>query len=160
MPILQLSLGPNITGTTPGAVPGQKATGGSASKCPSDLFLHPKAHLFLTSPPSTPPDDRSEIAYAQDTGAGQGEIIVDLQMDNEAAKKAKQEEADRKRQQNAMPIWHQRSTVSHIEEDVAVPTAGITREDDAEEEKFEMGEGDEADADREECEYRAFPPLT
>ncbi|RUS21140.1 ubiquinone biosynthesis protein COQ7-domain-containing protein [Endogone sp. FLAS-F59071] len=132
--VIPASLGPNITGTTPGAAPGQKATGGSGN-------------------------DRTEIAFAQDTGAGQGEIIVDLQMDNEAAKKAKQEEADRKRQQNAMPIWHQRSTVSHIEE-IAAPTAGITGEDDAEEERFEMGEGDEADADREEFYANYYSNLT
>lgn len=56
--------------------------------------------------------DDYELAVARDTGAGQGDIIVDLQMDNEAARRAKMEEAEQKRQQNALPVWHQRSTIS------------------------------------------------
>jgi len=56
--------------------------------------------------------DEFELAIARDTGAGQGDIIVDLQMDNEAARRAKMEEAEQKRQQNALPVWHQRSTIS------------------------------------------------
>ncbi|KAI8990065.1 hypothetical protein BDB01DRAFT_717590 [Pilobolus umbonatus] len=57
--------------------------------------------------------DEYELAIARDTGAGQGDIIVDLQMDNEAARRAKMEEAEQKRQQNALPVWHQRSTISN-----------------------------------------------
>ncbi|ORX60280.1 hypothetical protein DM01DRAFT_1299984 [Hesseltinella vesiculosa] len=49
---------------------------------------------------------------SQEQTTSMGDIIVDLQMDVEAARRAKQLEAEEKRQQNALPVWHQRSTVS------------------------------------------------
>ncbi|RUP45848.1 hypothetical protein BC936DRAFT_147665 [Jimgerdemannia flammicorona] len=122
--VIPASFVPNIPGNTTGTTVGQKTAGNSNER---------------------------ELAYAQDTGAGQGEIIVDLQMDNEAARKAKQEEADRKRQQNAMPIWHQRSTVSHVEEPVTATKKADNEE--ADEDQFAATEHDEADIDREECCY-------
>ncbi|KAI8881314.1 hypothetical protein K501DRAFT_189305 [Backusella circina FSU 941] len=79
--------------------------------------------------------DEYELAIAQDTGLGQGDIIVDLQMDNEAARRAKMEEAEQKRQQNALPVWHQRSTISDT---VLVPTErSADAEEGEEEEVFE-----------------------
>ena len=93
--------------------------------------------------------EEHELAIAQDTGAGQGEIIVDLQMDNEAARRAKQEEAEEKRQQNMLPVWHQRSTVS----DALVGTGDRPRdtEKNVEDETFDEVAAEEFDADRHDC---------
>ncbi|KAI8140706.1 hypothetical protein BJV82DRAFT_671442 [Fennellomyces sp. T-0311] len=90
--------------------------------------------------------EEHELAIAQDTGAGQGEIIVDLQMDNEAARRAKQEEAEEKRQQNMLPVWHQRSTVS----DALVGTGDRPQdtEKNDEDETFDEVATEEFDADR------------
>ncbi|RUS29568.1 hypothetical protein BC938DRAFT_480511, partial [Jimgerdemannia flammicorona] len=129
--VIPASFVPNIPGNTTGTTVGQKTAGNSNER---------------------------ELAYAQDTGAGQGEIIVDLQMDNEAARKAKQEEADRKRQQNAMPIWHQRSTVSHVEEPVTATKKADNEE--ADEDQFAATEHDEADIDREEFYAKYYASLT
>lgn len=98
--------------------------------------------------------DEHELAIAQDTGAGQGEIIVDLQMDNEAARRQKLAEAEEKRQQNMLPVWHQRSTVS----DTLLGTGDrpTTEADTAENEQeggdvFEEIGTEEFDADRHDC---------
>ncbi|KAI9493237.1 hypothetical protein BDB00DRAFT_788096 [Zychaea mexicana] len=90
--------------------------------------------------------EEHELAIAQDTGAGQGEIIVDLQMDNEAARRAKLEEAEEKRQQNMLPVWHQRSTVS----DSLAGTGDRPqdKEKKEEEETFDEVATEEFDADR------------
>ncbi|KAI7851069.1 hypothetical protein BDC45DRAFT_446214 [Circinella umbellata] len=90
--------------------------------------------------------DDHELAIARDTGAGQGEIIVDLQMDNEAARRAKLEEAEEKRQQNALPVWHQRSTV----QDSLVGTGDRPKDTEKKEESevFDETTTEEFDADR------------
>ncbi|KAI9274580.1 hypothetical protein BDA99DRAFT_431771 [Phascolomyces articulosus] len=90
--------------------------------------------------------DDHELAIARDTGAGQGEIIVDLQMDNEAARRAKLEEAEEKRQQNALPVWHQRSTV----QDSLAGTGDRPKDTEKKEEKesFDETATEEFDADR------------
>lgn len=89
------------------------------------------------------------MAVAQDTGAGQGEIIVDLQMDNEAARRAKIAEAEEKRQQNMLPVWHQQSTVSGV----LVETGDRPKDEKqvAEEDTFEEVSTEEFDPDRHEC---------
>ncbi|CAO3622031.1 unnamed protein product [Cunninghamella blakesleeana] len=89
--------------------------------------------------------DDYELAVAQDTGAGQGDIIVDLQMDNEAARRAKQLEAEEKRQQNALPIWHQRSTVSDVLLDTGEPANTLATEED--DDHFEEVDATEVDTD-------------
>ncbi|KAG2208966.1 hypothetical protein INT47_011106 [Mucor saturninus] len=81
----------------------------------TDSIVIPTSYIYKHAPGSRNSgnnNDEYELAVAQDTGAGQGDIIVDLQMDNEAARRAKQEEAEQKRAQNALPVWHQRSTIS------------------------------------------------
>ncbi|KAI9335798.1 hypothetical protein BD770DRAFT_432114 [Pilaira anomala] len=81
----------------------------------TDSLVIPTSYIYKHAPGSRSNgsnNDEYELAVAQDTGAGQGDIIVDLQMDNEAARRAKQEEAEQKRAQNALPVWHQRSTIS------------------------------------------------
>ncbi|ORY96821.1 hypothetical protein BCR43DRAFT_492323 [Syncephalastrum racemosum] len=80
----------------------------------TDTIVIPANYTFKPSANRNGAGDRDdhELAIAQDTGAGQGDIIVDLQKDNEAAMRAKQAEAEEKRQQNMLPVWHQRSTVS------------------------------------------------
>lgn len=87
---------------------------------------------------------------AQDTGAGQGDIIVDLQMDNEAARRAKQEEAEQKRAQNALPVWHQRSTISDT---ILVGTGDrpVEEKDQDEDDAFEDIGTNGMDADTEDC---------
>lgn len=98
--------------------------------------------------------DEHELAIAQDTGAGQGEIIVDLQMDNEAARRQKQQEAEEKRQQNMLPVWHQRSTVS----DALVSSSEVVEEkkNEDEDEMFEEVAQEEFDADRHDCKYPIY----
>ena len=94
--------------------------------------------------------DDYELAIAQDTGAGQGDIIVDLQMDNEAARRAKMEEAEQKRAQNALPVWHQRSTISDT---ILVGTGDrpVDQDDQEDDDAFEdIGQGG-MDADTEDC---------
>jgi transcription initiation factor TFIIE subunit alpha len=94
--------------------------------------------------------DEYELAIAQDTGLGQGDIIVDLQMDNEAARRAKMEEAEQKRQQNALPVWHQRSTISDT---VLVATdRSADAEEGEEEEVFEDAGALGLDPETEDCE--------
>ncbi|KAG0242492.1 hypothetical protein B0O80DRAFT_493525 [Mortierella sp. GBAus27b] len=57
--------------------------------------------------------DDDDLAFAADGGQQQGEIQVVFQDDNDkAAKKAREAEAQKKRQQNAVPSWHAWSTVS------------------------------------------------
>ncbi|KAF9585469.1 hypothetical protein BGW38_002260, partial [Lunasporangiospora selenospora] len=54
-----------------------------------------------------------DLAFAEDGGQQPGEIQVVFQDDNDkAAKKARESEAMKKRQQNAVPSWHAWSTVS------------------------------------------------
>ncbi|KAF9351012.1 hypothetical protein BGX34_000858 [Mortierella sp. NVP85] len=51
--------------------------------------------------------DDDDLAFAADGGQQQGEIQVVFQDDNDkAAKKAREAEAHKKRQQNALPSWH------------------------------------------------------
>ncbi|KAI9475615.1 MAG: hypothetical protein EXX96DRAFT_486982 [Benjaminiella poitrasii] len=81
----------------------------------TDSIVIPSSYIYRAGPNSRSggsKHDEYELAIAQDTGAGQGDIIVDLQMDNEAARRQKMEEAEQKRQQNALPVWHQKSTIS------------------------------------------------
>lgn len=96
--------------------------------------------------------DEYELAVAQDTGAGQGDIIVDLQMDNEAARRAKQEEAEQKRAQNALPVWHQRSTISDT---ILVGTGDrpADEKDADDEDGFEEIGPTGMDADTEDCKF-------
>ncbi|KAF8924071.1 hypothetical protein EDD21DRAFT_419003 [Dissophora ornata] len=57
--------------------------------------------------------DDDDLAFAEDGGQQQGEIQVVFQDDNDkATKKARESEAQKKRQQNAVPSWHAWSTVS------------------------------------------------
>ncbi|KAF9923526.1 hypothetical protein FBU30_006426 [Linnemannia zychae] len=57
--------------------------------------------------------DDDDLAFAEDGGQQQGEIQVVFEDDNDkAAKKARENEAMKKRQQNAVPSWHAWSTVS------------------------------------------------
>lgn len=96
--------------------------------------------------------DEYELAVAQDTGAGQGDIIVDLQMDNEAARRAKQEEAEQKRAQNALPVWHQRSTISDT---ILVGTGDrpADEKDPDDDDAFEDIGHTGMDADTEDCKF-------
>ncbi|KAI7870684.1 hypothetical protein BDF14DRAFT_1772704 [Spinellus fusiger] len=117
----------------------------------TDSLVIPSSYIFKPSAVGVRSNggvkDDYELAVAQDTGAGQGDIIVDLQMDNEAARRQKMQEAEEKRQQNALPVWHQRSTVS----DVLVGTGDRAYEappEHEEEENFEEVGTEEFDAVR------------
>lgn len=72
-------------------------------------------------------------------------------MDNEAARRAKQEEAEQKRAQNALPVWHQRSTIS----DTILVGTGDRPADEKEDEEdgFEEIGAAGMDADTEDCKY-------
>lgn len=71
-------------------------------------------------------------------------------MDNEAARRAKMEEAEQKRAQNALPVWHQRSTISDT---ILVGTGDRPADQDEQEEDdaFEDIGQDGMDADTEDC---------
>ncbi|KAI8086870.1 uncharacterized protein B0P05DRAFT_465995 [Gilbertella persicaria] len=103
--------------------------------------------------------DEFELAVAQDTGAGQGDIIVDLQMDNEAARRAKMEEAEQKRQQNALPVWHQQSTISGTSL-VGVDGRADAMEDHEEDDAFEEIRPVEMDADTEDYYAKYYESLS
>uniref|UniRef100_A0A1D1YIU1 Transcription initiation factor IIE subunit alpha n=1 Tax=Anthurium amnicola TaxID=1678845 RepID=A0A1D1YIU1_9ARAE len=54
-----------------------------------------------------------DVQYSQDTNQHMGgDIVVVFQDDNETSKIERQAELEKKRQQNALPAWHVRSTVS------------------------------------------------
>ncbi|KAI8378007.1 uncharacterized protein BYT42DRAFT_497717 [Radiomyces spectabilis] len=114
----------------------------------TDSLVIPASYIFQGIPGTNRANggakDDYELAIAQDTGAGQGDIIVDLQMDNEAARRAKLAEAEEKRQQNALPIWHQRSTVSDVLHGTGDRDPEIIEED---EEAFEEVATDDFNAD-------------
>ncbi|KAI9014539.1 hypothetical protein CLU79DRAFT_820571 [Phycomyces nitens] len=117
----------------------------------TDSLVIPSSYIFKPSAVgvrnSGGAKDEYELAVAQDTGAGQGDIIVDLQMDNEAARRQKLQEAEEKRQQNALPVWHQRSTVS----DVLLGTGDRSRDapvENEDDENFEEVGTEEFDAVR------------
>ncbi|KAL0081158.1 hypothetical protein J3Q64DRAFT_1756839 [Phycomyces blakesleeanus] len=117
----------------------------------TDSLVIPSSYIFKPSAvgvrSSGGSKDEYELAVAQDTGAGQGDIIVDLQMDNESARRQKLQEAEEKRQQNALPVWHQRSTVS----DVLLGTGDRSHEapvENEDEETFEEAGTEEFDAVR------------
>ncbi|CAG8494604.1 9055_t:CDS:10 [Ambispora gerdemannii] len=65
----------------------------------------------LTKGASQSPQDK-ELAYAQDSGL-LTDIVVVFQENSEASKKSKEAEIEKKRQQNELPAWHRRSTVSN-----------------------------------------------
>lgn len=104
----------------------------------------------------------SEGDIAQDTGAGQGDIIVDLQMVNEAARRQKLAEAEVKRLQNALPVWHQRSTVSETLRGSSDRTTSAVTESEGEEPMEEVGAEniDTARFDCKRCGRQAFISLS
>ncbi|OZJ03167.1 hypothetical protein BZG36_04068 [Bifiguratus adelaidae] len=73
-----------------------------------------------------------DIGYAQDTGMKSGEIKVQIQTDSEASRKSKQAEDEKARKANALPVWHQVSTIAGTGDR---PTNGAS-EDEAEDEQF------------------------
>lgn len=121
---------------------GNKANGNKRGKEKRALFDEHRIDSFNYL-------DDYELAVAQDTGAGQGDIIVDLQMDNEAARRAKMEEAEQKRQQNALPVWHQKSTISGTR--LVASDRTEDNHEDEEEDTFEEIAPTEIDADTEDC---------
>ncbi|CEI95312.1 hypothetical protein RMCBS344292_09502 [Rhizopus microsporus] len=128
----------------------------------TDSIVIPSSYVYKHVPGSRTNGNRAddyELATAQDTGAGQGDIIVDLQMDNEAARRAKLEEAEQKRQQNALPVWHQRSTISDT---ILVGTGDRPAEtqDQEEEDTFEEAGQTEVDADTEDYYAKYYENLS
>ncbi|ORZ19637.1 hypothetical protein BCR42DRAFT_410163 [Absidia repens] len=127
----------------------------------TDAIVIPQGYIFkgIGTGPRKNGTDPYELAVAQDTGAGQGDIIVDLQMDNEAARRAKQLEAEEKRQQNALPIWHQRSTVSDGIRGTGDPEPSVTLEHD-EEDQFQEVDGSEMDPDTQDYYTKYYESLS
>ncbi|CEG64753.1 hypothetical protein RMATCC62417_01673 [Rhizopus microsporus] len=128
----------------------------------TDSIVIPSSYVYKHVPGSRTNGNRTddyELATAQDTGAGQGDIIVDLQMDNEAARRAKLEEAEQKRQQNALPVWHQRSTISDT---ILVGTGDRPTEaqEQEEEDTFEEVGQTEVDADTEDYYAKYYENLS
>lgn len=128
----------------------------------TDSIVIPSSYIYKNVPGSRTNGNRTdeyELAVARDTGAGQGDIIVDLQMDNEAARRAKLEEAEQKRQQNALPVWHQKSTISDT-----VLVGPADRQDEKEEQDdedaFEEISPTNADADTEDYYARYYENLS
>jgi transcription initiation factor TFIIE subunit alpha len=72
-------------------------------------------------------------------------------MDNEAARRAKITESNKKRQQNALPVWHQQSTISTPLTGTGDREIGKEESESDEEDQFEAVENDEYDQDRADC---------
>ncbi|CAG8504656.1 15733_t:CDS:2 [Acaulospora colombiana] len=87
-----------------------------------------------------------DLQYSQDTGTSSGDIVVVIQGDNEASKTERQAETEKRRQQNALPSWHVRSTVSG---DIMVSNAGNAGTTQENEQKAEIGIVNEKDDERE-----------
>ncbi|KAK4521201.1 uncharacterized protein ATC70_013146 [Mucor velutinosus] len=125
----------------------------------TDSIVIPSSYIYKhTGGSRASKSDEYELAIAQDTGAGQGDIIVDLQMDNEAARRAKMEEAEQKRQQNALPVWHQQSTISGTSL-VGTGDRPVAEEQD-EEDTFEDVGPAEMDADTEDYYAKYYESLS
>lgn len=128
----------------------------------TDSLVIPSSYIYKHAPGSRSKGsagDEYELAIAQDTGAGQGDIIVDLQMDNEAARRAKMEEAEQKRAQNALPVWHQRSTISDT---ILVGTGDrpVDQDEQEEDDTFEDIGQDGMDADTEDYYAKYYESLS
>ncbi|KAG0202816.1 hypothetical protein BGX28_004765 [Mortierella sp. GBA30] len=96
--------------------------------------------------------DDDDLAFAEDGGQQQGEIQVVFQDDNDkAAKKARESEALKKRQQNAVPSWHAVSTVSG--EMTALGAEAAKRQDIPADDANADGEGEVLENDSERVEY-------
>ncbi|KAG0256106.1 hypothetical protein BG011_004739, partial [Mortierella polycephala] len=96
--------------------------------------------------------DDDDLAFAADGGQQQGEIQVVFQDDNDkAAKKARESEAMKKRQQNAVPSWHAWSTVSG--EMTALGAEAAKRHDIPVDDANADGEGEVLENDTERDEY-------
>ncbi|CAG8491714.1 3811_t:CDS:10 [Paraglomus brasilianum] len=94
-----------------------------------------------------------EISYAQESGNLTGGIVVVFQDDNEASKRAKEAEIEKKRQQNALPVWHARSTISGetMVADSLQPTISNKQKEDQHEIKVEQS----SERDKERKDYYA-----
>ncbi|KAG0234817.1 hypothetical protein BGW41_000996 [Actinomortierella wolfii] len=91
--------------------------------------------------------DDDDLAFAADGGQQPGEIQVVFQDDNDkAAKKAREAEAQKKRQQNAVPSWHAWSTVSG--EMTALGAEAAKRHEPMDDGKIEGEEVTENDLER------------
>ncbi|KAI8638126.1 hypothetical protein BD408DRAFT_423494 [Parasitella parasitica] len=125
----------------------------------TDSIVIPSSYIYKPSAGSrASKSDEYELAIAQDTGAGQADIVVELQKDNEAARRAKMEEAEQKRQQNALPVWHQKSTISGTSL-VGTGDRPVEEEQD-EEDAFEDVGPAEMDADTEDYYARYYESLS
>ncbi|KAI8362723.1 hypothetical protein EDC96DRAFT_444842 [Choanephora cucurbitarum] len=128
----------------------------------TDSIVIPSTYIYKHAPGSRANGsnrDEFELAVAQDTGAGQGDIIVDLQMDNEAARRAKMQEAEQKRQQNALPVWHQQSTISGTSL-INTGDNNHATDDHEEEDAFEEIRPMEMDADTEDYYAKYYESLS
>ncbi|RUP50180.1 hypothetical protein BC936DRAFT_140056 [Jimgerdemannia flammicorona] len=114
--------------------------------------------IFAPRAPGSAVDPTVEKPADDSTGYGQvtPSISVDLQTDDEAARRAKQEEADRKRVQNVLPIWYQKSTISRSEE----VEGDVVKEDEvrANEKQGVTDEGDAIDIESLEKYYANYQP--
>ena len=72
-------------------------------------------------------------------------------MDNEAARRAKISESNKKRQQNALPVWHQQSTISAPLKGTGDRENAVEESDSDEEDQFEAVDNEEYDQDRADC---------
>jgi hypothetical protein len=72
-------------------------------------------------------------------------------MDNEAARRAKISESNKKRQQNALPVWHQHSTISTPITGTGDREVQDEEGDSDEEDQFEAVDNEEYDQDRADC---------
>lgn len=72
-------------------------------------------------------------------------------MDNEAARRAKISESNKKRQQNALPVWHQQSTISAPLKGTGDRANAVEESDSDEEDQFEAVDNEEYDQDRADC---------
>ncbi|KAG0264599.1 hypothetical protein DFQ27_001120 [Actinomortierella ambigua] len=82
-------------------------------KLTDNIVIEQRTGTMVSQEATLRTHDDDDLAFAADGGQQPGEIQVVFQDDNDkAAKKAREAEAQKKRQQNAVPSWHAWSTVS------------------------------------------------
>ncbi|KAF9970053.1 hypothetical protein BGZ73_007346 [Actinomortierella ambigua] len=82
-------------------------------KLTDNIVIEQRTGTMVSQQAAMRTHDDDDLAFAADGGQQPGEIQVVFQDDNDkAAKKAREAEAQKKRQQNAVPSWHAWSTVS------------------------------------------------
>ncbi|KAI9140799.1 hypothetical protein BKA69DRAFT_1175601 [Paraphysoderma sedebokerense] len=102
---------------------------------------------------------QKDIQLATETGtSATNDIVVVFETDDATARAKREEELEKKRQQNALPVWHQFSTVSGepVQGTSTPPGEDEDLDEDIEFEKVEAGAGEEETKEDEDDYYKQY----